>query len=135
MHKRKQGQSWSIDAIIGVIIFILVIAIFYGSISSKTTSDVNNLEQDAKVLTSKLGQDDNTAILEEGTISKAKLTELCDKPYEQVKKELNIQSDFCIYIEDENGNIIPCGTNQKSGIGNGQDVQLSDSITCGDLVT
>ena len=128
MMGKKNGQTWSIDVIIGVIIFMLIIAVFYAFISSRSEPTVDDLGDDARVISTKLSSD---GVISAGSINRADIDTLCDMSYEDVKAQLGITSDFCIYLEDSNGNLIPCGTAQKSGIGNAADVNLSGSITCG----
>lgn len=133
--QRSKGQSWSIDLIIGVIIFMLVVAIFYALLSSSDEEEsIDGLRNDADaVIAISEGTDARSLGLidQNGVIDNAKLDELCDLPYDEVKNRLGIESDFCIFIEDEDGNIIPCGTSNKIGIGNGQDVMISDTHPCG----
>lgn len=135
--KEKQGQSWSIDLIIGVIIFMLVIAVFYALLTSKNEPTIEELQGNADVITTKLTQEDASSpsnILVNGIIDDAKYDGLCDMPYEDVKAILGIEQDFCIYLEDENGNIIPCGTTERTGIGNSEDINLSTHYKCGEQV-
>jgi len=41
-----------------------------------------------------------------GVIDEYKLKEIEKMDYSTLKKTLNAKNDFCIYIEDENGNVI-----------------------------
>lgn len=133
----KNAQSWSIDLIVGVIIFMLIIAIFYALLTSKSKPTLENLEDDTRSVVSKISAEEGQSfgIIENGVINQEKFDELCDKDYEDVKAELGIKSDFCIYLEDENGNIIPCGPTNKAGIGNGEDIIIGTNIACGSVIS
>ena len=129
----KNAQTWSIDLIMGVIIFMLVIAIFYAFLSSKGSEPIKDLEADARAVDTKVTGKQLTSlgvITEEGSINKTKFDQLCDENYEDVKKKLGIENEVCIYLEDEDGNIIPCGPD-KAGIGNGEDIKVTEDTPCG----
>jgi len=129
----KNAQTWSIDLIMGVIIFMLVIAIFYAFLSSKGSEPIEDLEADARAVDTKVTGKQLTSlgiITEEGAIDKQKFDQLCQENYEDVKKSLGIENDVCIYLEDEDGNIIPCGPD-KAGIGNGKDIMVTEDTPCG----
>lgn len=132
VNTMKNAQSWSIDLIVGVIIFMLIIAIFYALLSSKAEPTLENLEEDSRAVVSKISAQDakSFGIIEGGVVDQAKFDELCSKTYDEVKAELGIESDFCIYLEDQNGNIIPCGPN-KAGIGNAEDIVIGEGVVCG----
>ncbi|MFP4524238.1 MAG: hypothetical protein ACLFO2_02925 [Candidatus Woesearchaeota archaeon] len=129
----KNAQTWSIDLIMGVIIFMLVIAIFYAFLSSKGSEPIKDLEADARATDTKVTGKQLASlgvITEEGAIDKSEFDQLCQENYEDVKKSLGIENDVCIYLEDEDGNIIPCGPD-KAGIGNGEDIRVTEDTPCG----
>lgn len=127
----RRAQSWSIDVIIGVIIFMMIVAIFYAFLGAQSQASVEDLKADADTTSEKISGD--LGILSNGEFDQRALEELCNRPYSEVKALLGIENDVCIFLEDENGNIIPCGTNNKSGIGNG-DISLGESLNCGDPI-
>ena len=136
----KNAQSWSIDLIIGVIIFMLVIAIFYALLSSKHSSVVPGLDDDARLVTAKLSGNDisSLGLIKDGIVNQERYDELCDMPYDELKAELGVENDFCIYFEDADGNVLPCGSSspQRAGIGNGKDIIIGDNdIKCGSLIS
>ncbi len=135
VEEKRKGQSWSIDVIIAVIIFILIITVFYSVISSKNKSDsTTDLKQESFAISSKLrSKSSATSIMENGEISLDKLEELCMMGYEKAKEELGVEDDFCIYFEDQNGDIIPipCGATQKAGFGD-PSINISSEYKCND---
>ena len=130
----KNAQTWSIDLIMGVIIFMLIIAIFYAFLSSKGSEPIEDLEEDARAADSKVsGKEKLTSlgvITPEGSINKTRFDQLCQQNYTDVKKALGVENDVCIYLEDAQGNIIPCGPS-KAGIGNGEDIMVTEDTPCG----
>lgn len=46
------------------------------------------------------------SIANNGVVLTDKLSEIKEMNYEELKQSMNIRTDFCIYIEDTNGNII-----------------------------
>jgi hypothetical protein len=133
--RQKNAQTWSIDLIMGVIIFMLIIAIFYAFLSTNTKPKLEQLKDDALITSKKNANNAETlGLVKEGIISEARFDELCDMPYEELKRELGIENDVCIYLEDEQGNVILCGNGNQAGIGNGEDIIISTSsgnIACG----
>ncbi|MBD3209663.1 hypothetical protein GF367_04590 [Candidatus Woesearchaeota archaeon] len=131
MKPAKHGQSWSIDLIVGVIIFMLVIAIFYAFVGSKPERPLEKLQEDARMTKASISDDEaSLGIIVNGRINETRFDELCSMPYEELKDQLGIENDVCIYLEDDQGNIIPCGAN-KAGIGNGEDIEIGNDVKCG----
>ena len=61
-------------------------------------------------------QQNMSGVFIKGTkIDDQKLGEALNLSYENLKQLLGIQSDFCIYFEDEKGNVVPI--RNKIGIG------------------
>ncbi len=134
MKKRRLGQTWSIDIIIAVIIFVLIISVFYAILSSRSESTVTDLRAESQTVSAKLRDESvnsATGIMVDGVIQEDKLKELCQLSYEEVKRKLGIEDEFCIYIEDQEGNIvpIPCGGTEKAGIGS-DNINISPDYYC-----
>ena len=55
----RKGQLWSTDVLIGVAIFIGVIALFYVSLRLNSTSDYPVLKEEAQVATNRLLKPDS----------------------------------------------------------------------------
>ena len=138
VNKVKNAQSWSIDLIVGVIIFMLIIAVFYALLTSRTEQKIEDLESDSRAALSKLrgGDAASYGIIKDGVVDQELFDDLCSRPYSEVKSILGIESDVCIYLEDEAGNIIPCGTDMnRVGIGNEQDITIADGLRCGEVMS
>lgn len=128
---KRNAQTISTDALIAVALFIIVITFFF-SLSTDTSdeSKVRNLQSEStKLLGSVSGSKNSTAVFVSGSkVSDSKVTQLANLTYEQLKNELGTNADFCIYFEDEEGNVINV-TGNKTGIGN-SNVRVG-GVACG----
>jgi type II secretory pathway pseudopilin PulG len=112
------------DLILAVLIFTAVIALFFFFIGRDRQQDTNRLESQARLIQSKLDADKNAEIpiVIQGEISQSELEVLYNTSYEDLKEKFGISSNFCIYIETEDGRIIPVDVdNQKfESVGSGE---------------
>ena len=114
----KTAQTLSTDAIVAVVLFFLAaLMLFYLSGSEAGTRWSDKLQRDSDKLPSALSSEQNiSSVFIEGTkVNEGKLGRTLDTSYETLKDQLGIDSDFCIYFEDEKGNIVPM--RGKVGIG------------------
>jgi len=135
MLKKRGAQSWSFDLILAFVVFLLIIGILFALLNSKKDNNVDRLELGASTLSSNI--DTQTAInkdlsvIDKGSVDKTKIEELYGQDYESLKQRLGIQGDFCIYIVDQNGYVIP--VNGTIGYGNGN-LTIS-GVSCGTKVS
>ncbi|MFC1648804.1 hypothetical protein ACFL1B_05080 [Nanoarchaeota archaeon] len=112
----ERGQMWSVDVIIGIIIFISIIIVFYTTLSGSGRDVQEQLKNNADTVLSKFTQDPSLKVIDDNNVlNSSKLQVLAAMPYDQLKKQLGIQNDFCIYVEDQDGNIVPIGTKISFG--------------------
>lgn len=137
MHVGR-GQAWSIDLVIGVLIFLLVIGLFYVLLMKNFNKDTTELQIASETIATKIIDDKTPAaggvgIIKDERIDKNALEDLAGKDYETLKKEFGITSDFCIFLEDEDGNVINITNNSTKetfvGIGSSE-INISGS-PCG----
>ncbi len=137
--RRKKGQIWSVDTLIAFIIFLSAVAFFMIYFSGTQDSSVQT-KQDAEFIPQVLSADaGGIPLIKSNTIDKDTLRTLVTMNYTQLKALLGVQSDFCIYFVDKNGNLInlteelgPAAvgtTNTIYGIGNGQ-INISPGVPC-----
>ncbi len=133
--QRKRGQTWSIDLVLGVVIFTLVVTVFYTLITKEAQPGTDTLQRDAEMISNKLDAGTGTAtqyaIIKDRTIDSTKVNNLKDADYQTLKDYLGVDEDFCIYVEDENGNVVPLG--DKIGVGS-PDIYVGD-LPCGSTVS
>lgn len=114
----KKGQTFSTDAIVAVVMFVIaVIMLYYLSGPATTNKQSEKLQSEAEKLPATLSSQQNlSSIFIQGSrIDEQKLSEAINLNYDNLKSLLGVGSDFCIYLEDENGNIVPM--EGKVGIG------------------
>ena len=119
VERMYRGQVWSVDVIIGVVIFISILTVFY-AILSESGEDVNALlRANADTVIIRFTQDPDLRVLEgNNKLNLSRLELVGNHSYERLKEKLGIQGEFCIYLEDEFGRLVTIGN--KTGIGNPQ---------------
>ena len=110
MAEQKKAQSWSIDITLGVFVFIAAIFIVYALLNANQGSKASALKEEASTVIGQVASEDaSISIVNNNEIDSAKLKGLkslqTDSP-EELKRKLKVEGDFCIYMEDENGNIV-----------------------------
>ena len=102
MKSRKtiKPSKFKIDEITLVLIVAVIIIVI--SISQKS----NQAASDAKNIMKVVLDDNSVALPNSFVIGQKELEKIQGMDYEQLKKYLNMKNDFCLYVEDENGNII-----------------------------
>ena len=93
-------SNFKIDEVTLVLIVALIAMVV--SINNK----VNEPKMEAEKITEIILDEHEISFANNGIINEAKLKEIQDMNYKEFKKSLNAKNDFCIYIEDVNGNII-----------------------------
>lgn len=68
---------------------------------------------EAEKITQKLLDHHDMGFASDGVIDEAKLKQIQEMNYEELKNVLDIKSDFCISIEDEYGNLILAKGSEK----------------------
>ena len=123
----KKAQTWSLDVIIAIFIFIVVvIGFFYIIDMSSKPNEVEKLKDEGEtvpdiLISSETGENQSTVL--EKRVDEGKIDELVEKSqtkegYENLKKELGIEGEFYIHFEDDEGNIIYINESDETvGIG------------------
>lgn len=126
----KKSQTWSLDALIAMALFMVAImAFFYITSYSATSKKTESIEQESQTLPESLLAEGNESkgFVIDNRINPEKLSEFANQSYDEIKKNLGIKNDFCIHIEDENGFLILI--NNKTGIGSSK-AMINGSV-CG----
>ena len=103
----RKAQIWSMDVIIAITLFTLIfIGLFLtiGIVSkgSKSAELVNENELISEAL---LADTKNISIISENKLNKEAVLNFSQRDYEEIKSELGITSDFCIFFEEADGDI------------------------------
>lgn len=127
MFNMKNSQAWSLDIIFAVLIFIGAFFLFYFLLGSKTESSIASLNEEAEFISNELFSENSILnITDDGIINETKLQQLIGN-YPSIKSKIRIDGDFCIYLEDQEGNIINI-INNVTGIGSSK-INISN-VTC-----
>ncbi|MEK6968142.1 MAG: hypothetical protein AABX51_05930 [Nanoarchaeota archaeon] len=133
-----KGQAISIDLILAVIVFVSIIVGFFFIISTfadraETQSLKDGGENMAKTLQTNNSQ---YGFIKGNQIEVEMLQQFSETGYIELQKSLGFTNDFCIYLEDEAGNIIPIkmsNGDSKAGIGSSKVIlgNSTDQFNCG----
>jgi len=145
-HGSKKAQAWSVDLIIGVVVFLLLIVILYSLLANQPVKDTTLRQQadnvyarlDVKTTSGDYGADPTLPkIIVANSINNSAINKLYiyATGYDDLRQKLGINGDFCIVMVDDEGAIVP--TYDSNGVprfsqGNVNDnLYISDGIVCG----
>ena len=100
MANKKKSNN---EGLLMLISFLLVLFLVY---SADTLEKEGGLKKEAKMIldSSVTGNTVLNFINPDGTLNEEKFIRLSEREYQQIKEELELEHDFCIYIADEEGN-------------------------------
>ena len=104
---------------INEIMLVFIVAVISMIIVIYDKIDTNEME--AEKITKMILNEHDISFANSGVIDENKLKEIQNMDYEDFKNSLNAKNDFCVYVEDENGNII---------LSKGSEKLISDGIPC-----
>lgn len=105
IEKKEKLKTSKPNFNIDEITLVLIVAVL-ALIVSIAGYDNKAKRLNAPELTEIILDDHVVSFASNGIIDENKLKEIQSMKYEDIKNSLKIKNDFCIYIEDENGNII-----------------------------
>ena len=123
----KKGQAWSVDAIVGVFLFIVIMTgvLFFTFTRGSEDKAANLDEEGEKVYEHLAGETRNTPIENKQVDPK----EILQLNYTEIKQKLGLKDDFCIYFVDEKGNLIYL--NESGAVtGKGSPKVVINGISC-----
>jgi len=104
---KLKAQSWSLDISLGLIIFISAFFIVYSLLNENPNTKAKQLSDDATVVLKQLTSEDALyRLVDNNEVNATKVRDLKNVNYEELKRRLRIEGDFCIYFQDDKGNII-----------------------------
>ncbi len=117
MRGGSKAQVWSIDLVIGLLVFALVGVILYSLIAgSNDESKISKYSEKAEALTNNLYRaglvDPNS-----GEFNDAIYLELSQEDYEVLKTKLGVKGDFCLFVETTDTPPKLLVIHNKTGIG------------------
>ena len=120
------------DIIIAMIVLIISFFAIYGIISH-SASQSKDLDLEAERISHETLQEESSLnIIDEEELNESKVFDLAEDNYSKLKSKLQVDEDFCIYFEDEDGNIVgfidPDTGEEILGIGS-DEIEVND-IPC-----
>ena len=89
----------------------------YALVSSNQNSKVSELKEEASIVIKQIDADGSIIkIIDNNEVNQSRLNQLKNLSYDELKRELRINGDFCIYLEDDKGNLVLLNNSYK-GIG------------------
>jgi hypothetical protein len=105
-----------------IVVFVFVVAL----IGFTSQQPLKELQSETVTLATAVTRDPSFAFIKQGKVDKEKFAELAEMNYTELQRKIGVKNDFCIFIEDAEGNLIPVQFNGKnfSGIGNGSNIEI-----------
>jgi len=138
----KKAQTWSVDLIVGVVIFLLIVIVMYALL---TQNDDDDLELRAQIDVVAAGIDTKNnattsvpGVIDEENIDMDAIRELYAQgaSYGEIKERLGIKSEFCLMLIDDTGGIIEindtAGDSRLSYGNESHALTIADGRVCGD---
>ena len=113
----KKAQAISIDLLLALFIFMIIMLGFFYFVSNMQKSKIPGIvKQDSEYIVKMVEQNvSGASFLEGNKVKVLKLYNLTGKSYTELKGEMGIVNDFCIYFVDEEGYVVKI--NNKTGLG------------------
>ena len=125
-----KAQAWSMDIILAVVIFIVAFFAIYNIVGNKAQSNVHDLNQEAERISKEATSENSSlSMVNEDVLNETKILSLLGN-YSEIKEKIRVDNEFCIYFEDEEGNLIIFNSSSYqniSGIGSSE-INISDII-------
>lgn len=101
MKGKKNKFKFKIDEMI--LVLVVASLAFIVSVYEKSN---DSKKIDAKEITEIILDDHFMSFVINGVVDEGKLKEIQQMDYVTLKSRLNAKNDFCVYMEDSNGNVI-----------------------------
>ncbi|MBI4176614.1 MAG: hypothetical protein HY518_05390 [Candidatus Aenigmarchaeota archaeon] len=112
----RQGQSWSFDVTIGVIVFLTTFLSIFAFINHQQGGNLNQVQEESEYVINQLRAENSPLqIVQNKKVNESNLEEISSLSYGELKGKAGVRNDFCIYFEGAGGNIVLI--NNSRGIG------------------
>ena len=101
---KSKAQSWAVDITIATVVFVGAFFLFYALLYTNTNTQAEDLQKDAALIIRQVAT--SLKIIHNNEVNVSRLNEIKNLSYDELKTVLRTEGDFCIYFEDEKGNII-----------------------------
>lgn len=141
--QNSKGQTWSLDLVVGSVIFLFVLAMFY-TILIIGNDDQELVRQESERLSAAFDSDINPnspvkQFMQGTNINEQDLLDLyVNEDYETIREQLGITGHFCITVtlDTETGSEVLLGLTEGVGnfsFGSGEHITIdaNETIVCG----
>ena len=137
MVKKRKAQAWSMDIIIGVVLFLVILVAVYALVVSsapdfRLRGDVNKVYGQLDAQSSTLG----IYLFDGNRISKEGIIALFGEDYDVLKAKLGIDGELCIVLTDKHGAIHSLSEVADdpgpTTYGDGGTLAIGSTLFCGD---
>lgn len=116
------------DIVLAVLVFFAAFIIFYIIIGQKPDTKVSNLRQEASVAVNQISTGENLYRVVDGNeLNDSRLGMLNNTDYDELKRIMRTDGDFCIYIEDGSGEVVRINDSYR---GIGSENIILDGVPC-----
>lgn len=92
---------------IGVAIFITAFFIFYSILGTNQNTKASDLREQASIIIKQTTAEGGAvAMVNNQELNISRFSQLKNLSYDELKRMLRVEGDFCIYLEDDHGNIL-----------------------------
>ena len=114
----RKSQIASMDVIIAVMVFLMMATFIFSQMFDRINqTPLEKVDSEGNVLVARLSTSDDISpspivIAKSGRLSRPNLESFVSNAvasqdfYEDIKAQLNLENDFCIHFETENGSLI-----------------------------
>jgi hypothetical protein len=103
----RRGVVWSIDVVIGLVVFAAAIVAFFILTSSRQAESPKDvLADENRAIVNALETSQELSILYLGELSTERVQALAAMNYTDLKARLGLVKDFCILFQDAEGNLL-----------------------------
>ena len=122
------------DIIIATFVFIVIFIIFFGVLSNiSETQTKKRLQEEGEMLAETVSSTSPVGFVKANRVDVQEVMNINTTNYSQLKTELDIRNDFCIYFEDENGTVISIRNETGQGIRSiGNQLAVINGVPCGE---
>ncbi|MBS3130504.1 hypothetical protein J4460_07610, partial [Candidatus Woesearchaeota archaeon] len=140
---KKRGQVLSVELLVALTIFFVIVVGFIVLMTWFSPPPLQQLETEATHIGEEVTAKESSTqinIAPGNQIAEEKVYPLIaaepdpEIAYEKIRRQLNIKGDFCIFLQDQNGYLIPMGDEQVTGIGS-PSLQLTQDLFCGQALS
>src|SRR3989338_4097353 len=112
----KQGQSWSFDVTIGVVIFLITFLSIFAFINQQQGGNLKKVQEESEYVIGQLKAENSPLqIVQDKKVNESGLGGMSSTSYEELKGKAGVKNDFCIYFENAEGNVVLI--NDSRGVG------------------